>query len=56
MNFSNPFRSVYRILALIVLGPATVIAVAGTMAATDYTTFTPEPGYVRHYVVPGWDR
>jgi hypothetical protein len=56
MNFENPFRSLRRILALLVIGPATALAVAGAMVATDHTTFTPEPGFVRHYTVPGWDR
>jgi hypothetical protein len=56
-KLGNPFRSAHRIVALLILGPATAVAVAGAMVATDYTTFTPtDSGFARSYTVPGWDR
>lgn len=50
----NPFRSARRILALIVIGPATAFAVATAMISTEYQTYTPEPGSVRTVVENGW--
>ena len=56
MTTTNPFRSLRRMLTLIVIGPATVFTVAGTMHLTDYRHYTPEPGSVRTVVESGWNR
>jgi hypothetical protein len=53
---TNPFSSIRRIVFLIVVAPATAVAVAVAMQATDYQHYTPEPGSVRTVVEGGWNR
>lgn len=44
---TNPFGSVWRKLTLLVIGPATVFALAVLFNITDVSTYTPTDGYVR---------